>query len=177
MSVVVRALSDAASLAGALRTEVRAADKDLPVSKVHTMETVRGNSIAQPRFRTLLVALFGAVALVLAAVGIYAVMAYSVIRRTHEIGVRMALGAQREDVLKLVVQQGMGLALIGTVVGLAGAFVLTRLLSGVLYGVSATDPLTFAMVSLVLVGVAFLACYVPARRAAQVEPMEALRCE
>jgi putative ABC transport system permease protein len=177
MSVVVRAWSDAASLAGALRTEVRAADKDLPVSKLRTMETVRGNSIAQPRFRTMLVALFGAVALVLAAVGIYAVMAYSVTRRTHEIGVRMALGAQREDVLKLVVQQGMGLALIGTVVGLAGAFVLTRLMSGVLYGVSATDPLTFTMVSLGLVGVAFLACYVPARRAAQVEPMEALRYE
>jgi putative ABC transport system permease protein len=160
-----------------LRAEVRALDKDLPVSKVRTMETVRGDSIAQPRFRALLIVLFGAVALALATIGIYGVMAYSVARRTHEIGVRMALGAQYGDILKLVVRHGMLLTGIGLAIGLAGAFALTRLLSAVLYGISATDPLTFAAVPLALAGVAFCACYLPARRATRVHPMEALRYE
>jgi len=177
MTVVVRALSAPMALAGGLRAEVRALDKDLPVSKVRTMETVRGDSIAQPRFRALLIVLFGAVALALTTIGIYGVMAYSVARRTHEIGVRMALGAHYGDVMKLVVRHGMFLTGLGLAIGLAGAFALTRLLSAMLYGVSATDPLTFTAVSLALAGVAFCACYLPARRATKVDPVEALRYE
>jgi putative ABC transport system permease protein len=177
MTVAVRASPHAASLAGALRAEVKALDRDLPVSKLRTMETVRGHSIAQPRFRTLLIGLFGALALVLAVVGIYGVMAYSVTRRTHEIGVRMALGAQTADVLKLVVRQGLWLALAGLAIGLVGAFALTRVLAGLLYGVSATDPLTFTAVPLLLFAVALFACWLPAHRATKVDPMEALRYE
>jgi len=177
MTVVVRASSAPMALANALRAEVRALDKHLPVSKVRTMETVRGDSIAQPRFRALLIVLFGAVALALATIGIYGVMAYSVARRTHEIGLRMALGAQNSDVMKLVVRHGMSLTAIGLAIGLAGAFALTRLLSAMLYGVSATDPLTFAAVPLALAGVAFCACYLPARRATKIDPMVALRYE
>jgi putative ABC transport system permease protein len=177
MCVVVRTSSAPMGLATALRAEVRALDKDLPVSKVRTMETVRGESIAQPRFRALLIVLFGAVALALATIGIYGVMAYSVARRTHEIGVRMALGAQHSDVMKLVVRHGMLLTGVGLAIGLAGAFALTRLLSAMLYGVSATDAPTFTAVSLVLAGVAFCACYLPARRATKVDPMVALRYE
>jgi putative ABC transport system permease protein len=177
MTVVVRASSAPMALAGGLRAEVRALDKDLPVSNVRTMETVRGDSIAQPRFRALLIALFGAVALALATIGIYGVMAYSVARRTHEIGLRMALGAQYGDVMKLVVRHGMFLTGLGLAIGLAGALALTRLLSAMLYGVSATDPLTFTAVSLALAGVAFCACYLPARRATRIDPIVALRYE
>ena len=177
MTVVVRASTPPMALANALRAEVRALDKDLPVSKVRTMETVRGDSIAQPRFRALLIVLFGVVALALATIGIYGVMAYSVARRTHEIGLRMALGAQNTDVLKLVLRQGIRLAVTGLLLGLAGAFALTRLISGLLYGVSATDPLTFAVVPALLFAVALLACWIPARRATRVHPMEALRYE
>ena len=177
MTVVVRTSSAPMALANALRAEVRALDKDLPVSKVRTMETVRGDSIAQPRFRALLIVLFGVVALALATIGIYGVMAYSVARRTHEIGLRMALGAQNTDVLKLVLRQGIRLAVTGLLLGLAGAFALTRLISGLLYGVSATDPLTFAVVPALLFAVALLACWIPARRATRVHPMEALRYE
>ena len=128
-------------------------------------------------WRALLIALFGAVALALATIGIYGVMAYSVARRTHEIGVRIALGAQSGDVLKLVVRHGMFLTGHGLAIGLAGALALTRLLSAMLYGVSATDPLTFAAVSLALAAVAFCACYLPARRATQIDPIVALRYE
>jgi putative ABC transport system permease protein len=177
MCVVVRTSSAPMALANALRAEVRALDKDLPVAKMRTMEMVRGESIAQPRFRALLIVLFGAVALALATIGIYGVMAYSVARRTHEIGLRIALGAQYGDVMKLVVRHGMGLAGLGLAIGLAGAFALTRLLSAMLYGISATDPLTFAAVPIALAGVAFCACYLPARRATKVDPMVALRCE
>jgi len=177
LTVVVRASSAPMALANALRAEVRALDKHLPVSKVRTMETVRGESIAEPRFRALLIALFGAVALALATIGIYGVMAYAVVRRTHEIGLRMALGAQYGDVMKLVVRHGMFLTGLGLAIGLAGALALTRLLSAMLYGVTATDPLTFAAVSLALAGVAFCACYLPARRATRIDPIVALRCE
>jgi len=144
---------------------------------VRTMETVRGDSIAEPRFRALLTVLFGAVALALATIGIYGVMAYAVARRTHEIALRMALGAQYGDVMKLVVRHGMFLTGLGLAIGLAGALALTRLLSAMLYGVSATDPLTFAAVPLALAGVAFCACYLPARRATRIDPIVALRCE
>jgi putative ABC transport system permease protein len=177
MTVVVRASSATPSLAGALRAEIRALDKDLPVARLRTMARVRGDSIAQPRFRTLLIALFAALAATLAAVGLYGVMAYSVGRRTHEIGVRLALGAQTTNVMKLVIRQGMCLALIGVVVGLAGAFALTRAMAGILYGVSTTDPLIFAAVPVFLLATALFACWLPARRAANVDPMDALRYE
>jgi putative ABC transport system permease protein len=134
-------------------------------------------SIAQQRFSMSLLALFAMLALTLTAVGLYGVMAYAVTQRAHEIGIRMALGAQNSDVLKLVVRQGMMLALTGVVIGLIASLALTRLMKGLLYDVSATDPLTFALVALLLVGVALLACWLPARRAMKVDPMIALRCE
>ncbi|HEY0380182.1 MAG TPA: ABC transporter permease [Pyrinomonadaceae bacterium] len=176
-NLVVRAAGDPVQLTAAIRSEVQALDKDLPVYNVKTMEQHVSESAAQPRFRTLLLGIFAGVALVLASIGIYGVISYSVTQRTHEIGLRVALGAQAADVLKLVVWQGMKMALIGIAVGLAGAFVVTRVMSSFLFGVSATDPLTFAGVSLLLAVVSFLACYIPARRATKVDPMVALRYE
>jgi len=154
-----------------------AVDKDLPVSKPTTMDQIRSDSIAQPRVTALLLGLFAALALLLASVGLYGVMARSVTERTHEIGVRMALGAQRPEVFRLVVGQGMTLALSGAGLGLAGALAVTRALTSFLYGVRPTDPLTFTAVALVLGGVALLASYIPARRATKVDPMVALRYE
>jgi predicted permease len=165
------------SLAGAVRKTIWEIDKDQPVSNVSTMETVLSESIARQRFSMLLLGIFAAVALVLAAVGIYGVMSYSVAQRTHEIGIRMALGAQKSDVLKLAVGQGMKLVLLGVAIGLAAAFILTRVMASLLFGVSATDPTTFITISLVLVIAAVLASYIPARRATKVDPMVALRYE
>ncbi|HEX7175766.1 MAG TPA: ABC transporter permease [Pyrinomonadaceae bacterium] len=165
------------SLAGAVRKTVWDIDKDQPVSNVNTMESVLSESIARQRFSMLLLGIFAAVALVLAAVGIYGVMSYSVAQRTHEIGIRMALGAQRGDVLKLAVGGGLKLVLIGVGVGLVTAFILTRVMSSLLFGVSATDPTTFIIISLVLISAAVLASYIPARRATKVDPMVALRYE
>ncbi len=177
MSLVVRAASNPGALAGAIRTQVQALDPSQAVYDVKTMSERVTESVAQQRFAAVLLALFAGLALALAAVGLYGVLSYMVAQRTHEIGVRMALGAHPRDVLRLVIGQGLKLAVIGVAVGIAAAFGLTRLMASLLYGVSATDPLTFVGVSLLLVLVALLACYVPARRAMRVDPMLALRYE
>jgi predicted permease len=177
LTVVVRTSGDPAALMPAIRNEVRALDGTVTISQVQTMEQAVADATAQPLFYLLLLGTFAAVALVLAAVGIYGVVSYSVSRRTHEIGIRMALGAKRSDVLKLVTGQGMILALVGTAVGAVGALPLARLISSLLYGVHPTDPVTFGVVAGVLTAVALLACYIPARRAAKVDPIVALRNE
>ena len=161
----------------AVLTVLMGLDKDQPISQVRTMEEVVALPLAQQRFSMVLLGIFAGLALTLAAVGIFGVISYSVAQRTHEIGIRMALGAQRHDVLRLVVGQGFVLALIGVTVGLAAAFGLTRLMSSLLFGVRSTDPATFAIVSIALTGVALLASYIPARRATKVDPMVALRYE
>jgi predicted permease len=177
MTLVARTQGDPLSMAGMIKKEVLAVDKDQPVNNVRTMEQILTTSISQHRFSMLLLGIFAGVALILAAVGIYGVMSYTVAQRRHEIGIRQALGASRGDVLRLVVGQGLALTAAGVCLGLLGAFLLTRLMSSLLYGVSATDPLTFAGLALLLAGVALGACYVPARRATKVDPMIALRYE
>jgi putative ABC transport system permease protein len=165
------------SLASSVRATVWGIDRDQPVSDITTMEDVLSDSVARQRFSMLLLGVFAALALVLAAVGLYGVMSYSVAQRKHEIGIRMALGAQTADVLKLVIGQGLKLVSVGVGIGLAAALVLTRVMSSLLFGVSATDPATFATISLVLLGAGALASYLPARRATKVDPMIALRYE
>jgi putative ABC transport system permease protein len=179
MQLVLRAREgqDPAGLAAPLRAVVREIDRDIPLYEVHPMEQLVADSVARQRFSMTLLAAFAVLALVLAAAGIFSVMSFLVAQRTHEIGVRVALGAQSRDILRMVVRYGMGLALAGVAAGLVGAFALTRFLASLLYGVSATDPLTFASVALLLAGVALLACLVPARRATRVDPMVALRYE
>jgi len=177
MDLAVRVKSDPLQLAAAVREIARSVDKTATVHSVTTVEYRMGELGAQRRFQTWLLSLFAALALGLATVGIYGVISYSVAQRTHEIGIRMALGAQTSDVLGLVVKQGMSLTLIGAALGLIAAFALTRLMKSLLFGVSATDPLTFVAITLLLTTVALLACYIPARRAAKVDPMVALRCE
>ena len=175
--LVVKTKGDANVLAGAVRNAVWAVDKDQPVSNIRTMDQVFAAAISQERFQALLLGLFATLALVLACVGLYGVISYTVAQRTHEIGVRMALGAQPRDVLRLVIKQGMLMTAAGLVVGIAVGSAATRVLSDLLYGVTTTDPLTFAIVPLLLLLVAFLACYVPARRATKVDPLVALRYE
>jgi predicted permease len=177
MTLIVRTAADPKGLIGAVRGEIWALDKEIPVYDIKTMKEALYESVARERFTVLLLTIFAAVALILSAVGIYSVMSYSVAQRTHEIGIRMALGAQVKDVLKLVLRQAMGPAMIGVAVGLAGAFVLTRLISSLLYNVSVTDPVTFGLIPLLLAGVALVACLIPARRAMRVDPMIALRYE
>src|ERR1043166_6180791 len=175
--LVVRDAGDPASLAPAVRGAIAGVDKDLPVFRVMTVERVVSDSLAQRRFSMTLFAIFAGLALLLAVVGLYGVMSYTVAQRTHEIGIRVALGAQGRDVLRMVVGQGMLLVGVGVLLGLGGALALTRVMSSLLYGVSATDPLTYAGIALLLAAVALLASYVPARRAMKVDPMVALRYE
>jgi putative ABC transport system permease protein len=175
--LAARTSGDPEALTAPVRGVIRELDGDLPVYKVTTMRQLVADSMAQRRFSMLMLGIFAAVALLLASVGLYGVLAYSVTQRTREIGVRMALGAQTRDVLRMVVGQGMALALAGVGVGLGVAFAVTRLMTSFLYGVTATDPAVFAAVAVLLTAVAFLACYIPARRATRVDPMEALRYE
>ena len=173
--LLVRSVVDPLSLAGAVRDQVWALSKDQPVYNVRTMQQLVSQSIAPRRFSALLMVIFGFVALVLASIGLYGMMSYSVSQRTSEIGIRMALGAQRRDVLRMVIKQAVGLALLGIVVGLVTALASARLLRNLLFGVGAADPLTFGAVAFLLFGVALLASLVPARRATNVDPMEVLR--
>lgn len=177
MTLVVRSTTDPANLTAAVRKEVQALDKDQPVFNVRTMDEVFSEAMAPQRVAAHTFASFALIALLLAAIGIYAVIAFAVVQRTHEIGIRMALGAQRQDVLALVLRQGLRLTLIGLGSGLLSAVALTRLMSGLLYGVSATDVLTYVGVAFLLTLVALLACYIPARRATKVDPLVALRYE
>lgn len=165
------------SLMDEVRRAVWSVDSNLPLAEVHTLEYYCQRSIARTSFTLVMLALAGSMALLLGVIGLYAVMSYSVSQRTREVGIRMALGADKRDVLGMIVGQGLRLALLGVMVGIAGALALTRFLSNLLYGVLPTDPLTFAAFSLILISVALAACFIPARRAAKVDPMVALRYE
>jgi putative ABC transport system permease protein len=177
MSLVLRTAGDPAELSAAFRSQVSSIDKEQPVATIRTLERIVSDSVASQRFSMMLLGVFAAVALILAAIGLYGVMAYAVTQQTREIGIRMALGAQAGDMLKLVIRKGMMLVVIGVGIGIAASFVLTRLMRTLLFGVTATDPMTFAAVVLLLLGIALLACYLPARRATKVDPMVALRYE
>jgi putative ABC transport system permease protein len=178
MTLIVRSTStDPASLVPAVRSQVLTLDSELPLQRVITLDRVISNSIRQQRFTSLVLSIFAGVALLLAAAGLYGVISYSVAQRTHELGIRVALGAQVKDVMQLVLRQGMAVVVIGEVIGLIGAFALTRLLGGLLFGVTPTDAVTFVAVTAGLTIVALLACYIPARRATKVDPLVALRYE
>ncbi len=177
MGLVVRTTGEPQALAKALQAEVNALDRDIPLSNVKTLDQYLGIAIAQPRFNALLLGMFGGLALLLTAIGLYSVIAYSVAQRTQEIGIRLALGAQTSNVLRMVVGQGLVLTLIGLGIGVAGAYYLTRLLATLLYGIQPTDFMTFLVTCIILTGVALVACLVPARRATKVDPMVALRYE
>src|SRR5712664_1736380 len=177
MNLAVRSQTDPASLTSAVIGQIHSLDPDLAVAHIRTMAQVISSSVAGPRFNTLLLGVFAGVALFLAAIGIYGVMAYAVTQQTHELGIRLALGAQPRNVLHLVLRQGVRLAGVGAMFGLAAALVLTRLMASLLYEVSATDPVTFSSVVILLLAIALLACYVPARRAMRLDPMVALRYE
>jgi predicted permease len=177
MNVVVRSATDLSGLAAAVTGQIRALDPDLPIYKMRTMGERVEASLSERRFSMLLLTLFAVLALGLAAIGIYGVMAYLVSQGTRELGIRLALGAAPRDLLVLVVRHGMSVALAGTALGLAGAFALTRFMRTLLFGVQASDPVTFAVIAATLTLVAFIACYVPARRAARIDPIVSLRSE
>ena len=177
MTIVVRTNAEPLSLTAAVRGRIHEVDKDLPIYNIATMDQLLVKSLSQPRFSTFLMGVFSLLALVLATLGVYGVMSFVVAQRSHEVGVRMALGGQIRDVITLIVVQGMKVVLIGVAIGLMGAVVLTRLMKTLLFNVSSADPLTFGAVALMLAQVAVVACYIPARRAAKVNPLEALRYE
>jgi putative ABC transport system permease protein len=177
MELVVKSAADPASLTSSIRRAVASIDKDQPIFSIATMQELVDNSVSTRRVTLILLALFSGLALVLAAIGIYGVISYSVAQRTHEIGIRMALGAERGGVLRMILAQGAKIAGAGVAIGMAASFGLTRLMSKLLFSVSAADPVTFAAVALVLILVALLACYIPARRALRVDPIIALRYE
>ena len=177
MTLAVRTASDTSAMIPALRARILEVDKFTAITRIRTLEELVSESVAQPRFYLVLLALFAGIALVLAALGIYGLMAYAVSQRTHEIGIRMALGAEARRILRLIVGQGLVLILTGVGLGLAGALALTRLMGDLLFGVSPTDPLVFVLIALTLIGVALLACLIPARRATRIDPMIALRHE
>ena len=177
MSLVVRTNSNPSSLTSAVTGAVHQVDSELPLLQIRTMQDVVGESLSQQRFNMLLLAVFAALALLLAAIGIYSVLSYSVKRRVREIGIRMALGAQVRDVLRLIVVEGMRPTLIGVAIGIAGALALGRVLANLIYGVKPTDPITFGAVAVLLVAVGFFASVIPAYRATRVEPMKTLRDE
>jgi predicted permease len=177
ISWIIQTAADPSSLSAAIQHEMQSVDSQLAASKIRTMDQVISESTARQNFNMLLLTIFGGLALLLAAIGIYGLMSYTVEQRTQELGIRMALGASRGQMLKLVVLQGMLLAGIGIVIGLAASFGLNQLLAKLLFGVKATDPITYASVAVILISVALLATYIPARRAAQIDPMIALRYE
>ncbi len=177
MKLIVRSALDAGALTSAIRAQISGMDGGISVYDISTMERIVAESTSATRYIALLMTIFALVAMILAGTGIYGVISYSVMRQTHEIGVRMALGAERRDVLRGVVRKGALLSGFGLAGGFAAALALTRVLTGMIYGVERTDPATFAAVALLLAAISILACYVPARRATRVDPMEALRCE
>jgi putative ABC transport system permease protein len=183
MSLVMRAAPDQNSpsslsaLAADIRNQLRAIDPSEPVNQIVTLEESLSNSVAQRRFQMILLGIFASVALIIAMVGIYGVISYAVSQHTHEIGIRMALGAQASDVLRMVIWRGLSLALIGVTLGLAAALALTRVMKNLLFEVSTTDPATFVLIALLLVVAAMIASYIPARRATKVDPLLAIRNE
>jgi len=177
LSIVIRTIADRSKMGATLRELVAGINPDAPVSEVKTMSTMVSESVATPRSTALLFIVFAALALTLGSIGIYGVLSFLVSNRTREIGIRMALGAQRQDVLRSVLKEGGRTSLLGIALGMAAAFALMRVLSSELYSVSATDPLTFGVVALMVAVIALLACYIPANRAMRVDPMVALRYE
>src|SRR5207302_1615967 len=177
MTVLIRTASDPLALVPDVRRALRQMDTELPMASIASMDQLLSDSLSRSRFLMFVLGTFAAIALILTAVGIYGVIAYNVAQRTHEIGIRMALGAQRSNVLGLVLGQGTRLTLFGVAIGIVSALTLTRLMSSLLYGISAADPITFAIVIAILMGVAFFATFLPARHATQVNPIVALRYE
>ena len=177
MTVIVKGQSDPNQLISSLRQQVKAVDPDQPIYNIRSMDEIRSESVASERLNLTLLSIFAGIALILAIVGIYGVMSYTVTQRTHEIGIRMAIGAQPSDVFKMVIGQGMLLALIGVGLGLIGAFALTRLMATMLFDVAPTDPVTFAVIAVLLTSVALVACFIPGRRATKVDPVISLRYE